>query len=155
MTNNQCSKQFPKQFCSETTVPQDGYPIYRRRSPENGGISFVAESGITIDNRWVVPYNPYLTLKFNAHINVEICNTVQVLKYLLKYVYSGHDKTSAALEKTINPNERINECKVGVRDRVRVRVMFLPFHFSKSTYRSDETNVNEIIFNNFAFTLIC
>ena len=105
MTNNQCSKQFPKQFCSETTVPQDGYPIYRRRSPENGGISFVAESGITIDNRWVVPYNPYLTLKFNAHINVEICNTVQVLKYLFKYVYKGHDKTSVALEKTINPNE--------------------------------------------------
>jgi len=84
---NQCSKQFPKQFCSETTIPQDGYPIYRRRSPENGVISFVAESGITIDNRWVVPYNPDLTLKFNAHINVEICNTVQVLKYLFKYVY--------------------------------------------------------------------
>ena len=105
MTNNQCIKQFPKQFCSETTAPQDGYPIYRRRSSENGGISFVAESGITIDNRWVVPYNPYLTLKFNAHINVEICNTVQVLKYLFKYVYKGHDKTSVALEKTINPNE--------------------------------------------------
>ena len=59
MTNNQCSKQFPKQFCSETPIPQDGYPIYRRRSPENGAIS---ESGIRIDdNRWVVPYNPCLT----------------------------------------------------------------------------------------------
>ena len=28
---------------------------------------------------------------------------------------------------------------VGVRVRVRVRVRFLPFHFSKSTNRSDET----------------
>ena len=105
MINNKCSKQFPKDFCTETLVPQDGYPIYQRRSPENGGISFVSEGGMTIDNRWVVPYNPFLTKKYNAHINIEICNTVQVLKYLFKYVYKGHDKTSVSLSSTINPNE--------------------------------------------------
>ena len=43
------------------------------------------------DNRCVVPYNPYLLLKFNSHINVEVCSTVQFIKYLFKYCYKGHD----------------------------------------------------------------
>ena len=31
-------------------------------------------------------------LKYNAHINVEICSTVSAVKYLNKYVYKGHDR---------------------------------------------------------------
>ena len=30
--------------------------------------------GIKLDNRWFVPYNPFLLLKYNAHIDVEISN---------------------------------------------------------------------------------
>ena len=37
------------------------------------------------DNRSVVPYNPYLLLKFNCYINVDVCLTVQCVKYLSKY----------------------------------------------------------------------
>jgi hypothetical protein len=40
----------------------------------------------------VVPYNPYLSLLFNCHINVEVCTFVAVIKYLYKYVYKGHDR---------------------------------------------------------------
>jgi hypothetical protein len=95
MENGRCKKNFPKDFCDETVNPEDGYPVYMRRSPEKGGHTLTLTSNMcTIDNRWVVPYNPYLTKRFNAHINVEICNTVQVLKYLFKYVYKGHDKIS-------------------------------------------------------------
>ena len=43
------------------------------------------------DNRFVVPYNPYMLLKFNSHINVEVCSTVQCIIYLFKYCYKGHD----------------------------------------------------------------
>jgi hypothetical protein len=39
----------------------------------------------------VVPYNPYLSLLFNCHINVEVCTSVAAIKYLHKYVYKGHD----------------------------------------------------------------
>ena len=45
-----------------------------------------------LDNRWVVPYNPYLLTRYNCHINVEICSGVQAVKYLYKHIYKGHDK---------------------------------------------------------------
>ena len=45
-----------------------------------------------MDNRWVVPYNPYLCTKYDAHINVEIATSVQSVKYLYKYIYKGHDR---------------------------------------------------------------
>jgi hypothetical protein len=40
----------------------------------------------------VVPYNPYLSLLFNCHINVEVCTSVAAVNYLYKYVYKGHDR---------------------------------------------------------------
>ncbi len=39
----------------------------------------------------MVPYNPYLSLLFNCHINVEVCTSVVAVKYLYKYVYKGHN----------------------------------------------------------------
>ena len=49
---------------------------------------------IKFDNRWIVPYNPYLSLKFDAHINLESCSSVKSVKYLYKYVYKGYDSTN-------------------------------------------------------------
>jgi len=40
----------------------------------------------------VVPYNSYLSLLFNCHINVEVCTSVATVKYIYKYVYKGHDR---------------------------------------------------------------
>jgi hypothetical protein len=50
-----------------------------------------------LDNRWVVPYNPYLIRTFNCHINVEACNNIKSVKYLFKYIYKGHDRSSVAV----------------------------------------------------------
>ncbi|KIH48234.1 hypothetical protein ANCDUO_21699, partial [Ancylostoma duodenale] len=49
------------------------------------------------DNRHIVPYNRYLLLLLNAHINLEICGYVQAVKYLYKYVYKGPDRASLRL----------------------------------------------------------
>ncbi|XP_056685909.1 uncharacterized protein [Spinacia oleracea] len=43
---------------------------------------------------WVIPYNPYLSSLFDCHINVEVCSSIQAVKYLYKYVYKGHDRIS-------------------------------------------------------------
>ncbi|RCN43056.1 hypothetical protein ANCCAN_10937 [Ancylostoma caninum] len=93
MRDGKCSKRFPMEFCEATEIPPDGYPKYRR--PNNGRM--VQMDGQTLDNAWVVPYNPFLTLKYNAHINVEICALIHAVKYLYKYVYKGVDKASLAL----------------------------------------------------------
>jgi len=98
MIDRLCNKYFPKEYCVETTALEDGYPVYRRRSLSQGGRVFMKDNGDIIDNSWVVPYNPFLTTKYDAHINVEICNTVQAIKYLFKYVYKGHDRASVSIE---------------------------------------------------------
>ena len=94
MVDGKCSKQFPKDFVEKTFSAADGYPHYQRR---NDG-KFVEKNGIQLDNRYVVPYNPYLSRKYNAHINVEICSSIQSCKYLYKYVYKGPDMASVAIE---------------------------------------------------------
>lgn len=50
---------------------RDGYPLYRRRSPEQGGQT-VFKDGMMYDNSWVIPYNPFLLRYFDCHLNVEV-----------------------------------------------------------------------------------
>ena len=90
-----CGKDFPKEFQEHTVINANGYPLYRRRSPENGGNTHntsVKGQDFTIDNRWVVPYSPLLSLKYNAHLNVEVVNSVKAVKYLYKYITKGSDR---------------------------------------------------------------
>jgi hypothetical protein len=89
-----CSKRFPKDFNPETIVKEDGYPLYRRR--DNGAFFTKTIHGqtVTFDNRHIVPYNPYLSRKFQAHINVEICASVGAIKYIHKYIYKGTDRST-------------------------------------------------------------
>jgi hypothetical protein len=54
--------------------------------------------GFVFDNRWVVPYNPYLTMRYKCHINVEVCSSITAVKYLYKYVYKGHDRALAVVQ---------------------------------------------------------
>ena len=51
------------------------------------------------DNRWVVPYNPFLTRLLKTHINVEVCITVKTVKYIHKYIYKRHDKATLQIYK--------------------------------------------------------
>jgi hypothetical protein len=70
-----CDKGFPKPYREVTTVPDNGYPLYRRRrnTPYRQRDGTIVDSGDL--NARVVPYNPFLSLYFEAHINVEIYNT--------------------------------------------------------------------------------
>jgi hypothetical protein len=85
-----CKNHYPKQFCDETTIGNDSFPRYRRR--DNGANAKV--QGHNLDNRWVVPYNPYLLTKFDSHINVKICSTIKAVKYLYEYIYKGHGRVA-------------------------------------------------------------
>jgi hypothetical protein len=54
--------------------------------------------GFVFDNRWVVPYNAYLTMRYKCHINVEVCSSITAVKYLYKYVYKGHDRVLVVVQ---------------------------------------------------------
>ena len=82
MIENKCIKHFPKKICLQTTVDEDGFPIYRRRN--NG--RFVERNEVKLDNRFIVPHNIELLVKFQAHINVKWCNRSRSIKYLFKYI---------------------------------------------------------------------
>ena len=93
LKNGKCSKFFPKPYRVKTTKCKDGYPLYKRRSPTQGGFtctSTLNESEI-VTNQYVVPYNPALSLIYNCHLNVEYAASIQSVKYLYKYIYKGSD----------------------------------------------------------------
>ncbi|WOH01414.1 hypothetical protein DCAR_0520798 [Daucus carota subsp. sativus] len=99
MVNGRCGRHFPKRYSGVTCFDESGFPIYRRR---NTGRT-VLRKGHVLDNKFVVPYNRELLLRFQCHINLEICNNSRSLKYLFKYCLKGHD-TATMLIKRKNDN---------------------------------------------------
>ncbi|KAL4201421.1 hypothetical protein AMTRI_Chr02g258600 [Amborella trichopoda] len=64
----------------------------------------------TIDSKWVVRYNPNLLLKYNCHINVEMCSTIKFTNHIYIYIYKGHDKIKIIIAPK-NENTTIDEIK--------------------------------------------
>ena len=115
MKDGKCSKKFPKEFTEFTKTDGNGYPEYRRRSPNNGGRQVKIERGgktYIVDNSWVVAFNADLSKFFDVHINVEVCSGVRLIKYVLKYVNKGSDMAIYGLvEERLpkNPNDEIEK----------------------------------------------
>ena len=103
MVEGYCSKNFPIVFCSETDVSIDGYSIHRRRNKSDE--THFTRNNIQVDNRFVVPYNSFLSLNYNAHINVELCSTVKAIKYINKCIEKGYDCARIGVQ--INSKENI------------------------------------------------
>ncbi len=99
MQDGRCSKGYPRPFRNETSLDEKGYPLYRHRDNNLK----VLVKGVELDNRWVVPYNPYQCKKFNGHINTEASISIYVVKYLFKYIYKGHDRATVVIEWVENP----------------------------------------------------
>jgi hypothetical protein len=92
MQNGQCTKGYPKVFQDQTSTTEDGYPLYAR--PDDGRSFPVTVAGVgtvQVDNRWIVPYSPYLSAKFHCHTNVESVATFRTIKYCFKYIHKGPD----------------------------------------------------------------
>ena len=102
MEDGKCTKSYPKAYQKYTLIdPVSSFPVYRRRSPEDGGrVMTIKRGGITFvaTNAMVVPYNPYLSLIFNCHINVEKSNSARNAKYLYKYLTKGPDRAMVSVE---------------------------------------------------------
>ncbi|KAL6576859.1 hypothetical protein OROMI_011135 [Orobanche minor] len=98
MKKEKCTKRFPKRYFDRTIVDDDGYTIYKRR--DNGYI--VNKSGVILDNRFFVPHNPLLLMRYQSHINVDWCNQFRSIKYLFKYINKGNDRVTATISQENN-----------------------------------------------------
>ncbi|KAL1333322.1 uncharacterized protein [Arachis hypogaea] len=110
MKEGRCSKFYPKSFADLKTIDAEGYPIYRRRKTG----CYAEKGNVALDNRYVVPYNPSLLMKYQAHMNVEWCNQSRAIKYLFKYINKGYDRVTAILD-----NADDSECSNKVIDEIK------------------------------------
>jgi hypothetical protein len=101
-----CSKHYPKDLVNYTIQDSDGYPKYKRR---DNGTRFRYGSNF-IPSQWIVPYNPFLSKKYQTHINVEICSSIKAIQYLFKYIYKGPDEIEQRID--IDKNNNIDKTKV-------------------------------------------
>jgi hypothetical protein len=121
LADGRCTRGFPKSFQSATQADADGFPLYRRRSPADGGYA-VAVDASQIDNSWVVPYNAWLLRKYNAHINVEICSSIKAIKYLYKYVTKGVDRARVAISAEMeDKSDAVAEVAASIHDRDEIQ----------------------------------
>ncbi|XP_020265198.1 uncharacterized protein LOC109840825 [Asparagus officinalis] len=93
MREGNCSKHFPKKYVNETVIDESGFAVYRRRNDYN---RWVDKNGTKLDNAYVVPYNRYLIVKYQSHINVEWCNrghTQNFLHILFGYLMRNDGKS--------------------------------------------------------------
>ena len=93
MKRGSCKRNYPKPFAPTTVQGNDSYPVYRRRD-NHDPVPLDQNARIMVDNRWVIPYNSWLLLRYDCHINVEICCNIKSVKYLYKYVYKGPDRVA-------------------------------------------------------------
>ncbi|KAJ3684336.1 hypothetical protein LUZ61_013500 [Rhynchospora tenuis] len=93
MQDGKCTKRFPKPFRESTVLSDDGFVLYKRRDTN----TTVLKNGVCLDNKYVVPYNLNLLLKYQAHINVERCHRTDLIKYLFKYICKGRDRAMVSV----------------------------------------------------------
>jgi hypothetical protein len=77
------------------------------------------KGNIKLDNRWIVPYNPTLLKKYQAHINVEWCNKTIFVKYLFKYVTKGPDCSKIYLQRIRNGEDVPYDEETSSRNEVK------------------------------------
>ncbi|POS81847.1 hypothetical protein EPUL_006717, partial [Erysiphe pulchra] len=123
-------------WCEATILGENSYPEYAR---PNNGVTW-EKNGFVFDNRWVVPYNPFLTKKYNAHINVEVAQGINAIKYMAKYIYKGSDRATLELQnqydeiamtvqgRYISPVQAVWRLMAYTTHEEKPAIMLLPFH---------------------------
>ena len=64
---------FPFQANAHTHMGENGSVVYKRAAGDE----------------FIVPYNPWLTLEFDAHVNAEYAATKNCKAHLYKYMFKG------------------------------------------------------------------
>ena len=97
-----CQKHYPQPFRTSLHINKSGRAEYTRLdNGDKATISCKNGDGKTvdteIDNRDIVPYNPYLLMKYDSHICFDLVTAKAVIAYLYKYAYKKADSVKARI----------------------------------------------------------
>lgn len=84
----------PQRYVLQDSLTVEGIGV-------DGGfcVKKIGTNDIKIDNRSVIPYCPLFSKIIQAHINIEYCNSMKVIKYICKIVNKRYDLTAFGLPK--------------------------------------------------------
>eukprot|EP00980_Cylindrotheca_fusiformis_P017429 scaffold5420_cov77-Cylindrotheca_fusiformis.AAC.3 len=101
-----CRFHYPQPFSNETIWESDNSTTIMYRRPNNNR-QFVNKKGIPFTNANVVPYNPWLLMKYRCHINVLACMTkISSVRYLFKYTTKGQDMATMKMTRLAGGQNR-------------------------------------------------
>jgi len=116
MEQGKCKKRYPHSFSEETCCDVDEYLEYWRRQTR---IFVDPKTQRVVDNRWIVPYNFHLVIKYHTHINMEICSSISAVKYMYKYVYKGPDRATPVVKRWVDMPTQENNAQTVVANGER------------------------------------
>nr|GEZ61454.1 hypothetical protein [Tanacetum cinerariifolium] len=126
-----CSKHFPKAFCVETIIDQDGYPIYRRRDnkvsvkkgPDRATI--VIQENIP-NGQGVTPENVVVVDEIKNYLNCRYlapCEAVwRILSFDIHYAYLSVMKLNFHMPDQLPVTLRDSECLPDLLEREGINV---------------------------------
>ena len=96
--NGCCRRKFPKPMADVTTIAGDRFPVYRRRGHFVAYVNDYNGVSRAVTDEWVVPYSPFLTLRYRCHLNIECAAHINTFKYLYKYVLKPPDHAAVVID---------------------------------------------------------
>ena len=93
---------------------ENRYLMYQQSKNNHCVIKQINGVEVTMFNEWVISYSSFLTQKYHTHINIEVIETVQICKYIHKYIYKNEDCITLHFNE-INLNEiaeHLNRCYI-------------------------------------------
>ena len=132
-----CKDGYPFEFRDTTEWSQhDIYPLYRRRAPDGEKWQKLHKDNRgrfrVVTNANIVPHNQLLCLKYNCHINVQVCAGVRAVKYLFKCVIP-HRAVQRAHTRITSP--RCRAARRSARDGADKRTSYTARYVTSACHR--------------------
>lgn len=82
MIERKCPKRYHHRFAWSTILGNDGYPLYRISTKDDGKLATiqVLKDNVEVDDQWYVSYSPLLLKSFKGYINDLFCYSVKFIK---------------------------------------------------------------------------
>ena len=125
-SDGSCSKGYLKPFRRQTAMGEDSYPLYRRRSPEDGGqtyAKYVRGQQTQYDNHWVVPYQRLPAAALQRPHQRRVLRVGQGREVFVQVHFQGSRRAVVAMAALVSAkSQQSNTSKISVNTLVTTYV---------------------------------